>query len=165
MSGAGAAELVTLSAARAHLRLEDDYPAAQLQVYIDAACLAAAEFLNRRIFATMADMTAAVADTPADLSAAVAAHTAALALADLYEDAESRCSARADADALLRAARALATETRRGIIINAAIQAAILLTLGHLFENRQENIAGTIVSELKTGPQQLLMPFRIGMGV
>jgi len=40
---------------------------------------------------------------------------------------------------------------------------AMLLTIGHLFENREENVAGTIVSELKLGVQHLLSPYRIGM--
>jgi len=40
---------------------------------------------------------------------------------------------------------------------------AMLLTIGHLFENREENVAGTIVSEVKMGVQHLLSPYRIGM--
>jgi len=53
----------------------------------------------------------------------------------------------------------------RPIVINDSIRAAILLTVGHLYSNREENITGTIVAELKMGVQHLLTPYRIKMGV
>lgn len=53
----------------------------------------------------------------------------------------------------------------RPIVMNDSIRAAVLLTVGHLYANREENVTGTIVSELKTGVQSLLMPYRISMGV
>lgn len=40
---------------------------------------------------------------------------------------------------------------------------AMLLLIGHLYENREENVAGTIVSELKLGIPHLLSPYRIGL--
>lgn len=53
----------------------------------------------------------------------------------------------------------------RPIVINASIKAAVLLTLGHLYTNREGNVTGSIVSELKEPSKALLMPFRINMGV
>lgn len=51
------------------------------------------------------------------------------------------------------------------MVCNDLVRAAILLTLGHLYANREDNVVGTIVAELKTGAAQLLAPYRMGMGV
>lgn len=52
----------------------------------------------------------------------------------------------------------------RPIVANAAILSAVLLMLGHLWENREDSIVGTIVSPLPNGSKWLLTPHRIGMG-
>jgi hypothetical protein len=54
-----------------------------------------------------------------------------------------------------------------GVVINAAITAAILLILGHLFANREAVMAtpGIYAIELPMGARSLLQPYRIGMGV
>lgn len=52
-----------------------------------------------------------------------------------------------------------------GIVINAAIQAALLLIVGHLYANREDVVAGVSVAQLPNGSQYLLMPYRVGMGV
>lgn len=51
------------------------------------------------------------------------------------------------------------------IVVNPAIRAAILLTAGHLYRNREDVITGTIVSEMKEGARVLLWPHRVGLGV
>lgn len=50
------------------------------------------------------------------------------------------------------------------IVVNAAIQAAILLILGHLYANREEVITGTIATEIPKGSRSLLWPHRINPG-
>lgn len=57
------------------------------------------------------------------------------------------------------------TAKDEAIVSNAAIVGAILLTIGHLFVNREENVAGTSVSELKMGARSLLQPYRLVNGV
>ena len=52
--------IIDIDVARAHLRLEPDYPAQQVQPYLDAAEDAARQFLNRRIFADQAAKDAPV---------------------------------------------------------------------------------------------------------
>ena len=52
-----------------------------------------------------------------------------------------------------------------GIVINPAIQAALLLIVGHLYANREDVLAGVSVAQLPNGSQYLLMPYRVGMGV
>jgi len=160
----GPAELVGIPQVRAHLRLDDDYPAEQLQVYIGAAASAAEEFLNRRIFASETQRLEAVAGVPVLLAQAVAAHAAAIATADLVVDLDSRRAECSDADATLREARAAATEIRRGIVVRPAIVQAILLTIGHFFQHRSDVTEGD-AEELSMGCRYLLQPFRIGLGV
>lgn len=46
-----------------------------------------------------------------------------------------------------------------------AIRRAILLIVGHLYENREQTVIGTIVSELPMGVLFLLQPYRLKMGV
>lgn len=157
--------LIDLPTARAHLRVEDDYPEEQVALYLAAAEQTAAEFLNRRVFVDDSALGAAVGAVPAALTSASAAHTAAIDAAPLIEDCAVRDEALRHAARAFVAARTAARETYDGIVVNDAIKAAILLMLGHLFENRQDNVTGTIVSELPLSARSLLMPFRVGWGV
>lgn len=52
-----------------------------------------------------------------------------------------------------------------GIIINDAIKAAVLLTLGHLYANREDVVSGVSVSQLPNGADRLLQPYRAGLGL
>lgn len=112
--------LVTLEQAKAHLRLNDDDPAPDLQLKLRAAEIMAAEFLNRQLFP--------------------------------------------DEEAVAAAVQA-GTAGEHPMVVNDLIRAAILLTLGHLYANREENVTGTIVSKLDMGAKQLLGFFRKDMGV
>lgn len=47
----------------------------------------------------------------------------------------------------------------------APIAQAILMTIGHLYENRESVIAGTAASEVPLGATYLLDPYRLGMGL
>ncbi len=51
-----------------------------------------------------------------------------------------------------------------GIVINAAIMAAILLQIGNLYANREAVTTGG-TAELPLGVKHLLQPYRYGMGV
>lgn len=51
------------------------------------------------------------------------------------------------------------------IVVNDAIRAAVLLTLGHLYANRENVLVGSAVSEMKEGTRSLLWPYRVGLGV
>ncbi len=50
------------------------------------------------------------------------------------------------------------------MVVNAAIQAAILLILGHLYANREEVMPGT-ATKVPFGAHALLQPYRVGLGV
>lgn len=50
------------------------------------------------------------------------------------------------------------------MVVNDAIRAAVLLTLGHLYRNR-EAVVSEAANELPLGVTQLLWPHRVGLGV
>lgn len=156
--------LISLPTAKAHLRLESDYPDAQVQGKLDAAESMAAQFLNRRVYADAGALAAAITAVPAALVAAGVAYEAALTAADAIDDQVARCAAQEYALRVYRDAQTAACETYAGIVINPQLEAAMLLTLGHLFENRQDVQQGA-VQQLPIGATQLLFPFRVGLGV
>lgn len=50
------------------------------------------------------------------------------------------------------------------MIVDAAIKAAVLLTFGHLYANREDVVIGTSAVELPNGAKALLRPKRRNMG-
>ena len=156
--------VITLAAAKAHLRLPSDYPDDQVQGKLDAAERMAAEFLNRRVYADAGALTAAITAVPAALVAAGAAYQAALTAAEAIDDCVAERAAKGYALRAYRDAQNAACETYAGIVINPQIEAAMLLTLGHLFENRQDVQQGS-VEQMPIGAEQMLFPFRVGLGV
>jgi len=57
---------------------------------------------------------------------------------------------------------------RSPMVISAAVRAACLLILGHLYANREDTVTGintASVVALPMGSQALLTPYRIGWGV
>ncbi|WP_295379564.1 head-tail connector protein [uncultured Pseudacidovorax sp.] len=156
--------IITLAVARRHLRVEDDYPAEQIQGKLDAAEDHAAQYLNRRLFASAGDLQAAVDAVPADLAAARTAYDAATTAAANIEDPELQALARGRAEIAYVRAKTLAQETFDGIVLTPSIEAAVLLILGLLFQNREDGQAGTMTS-LPLGSRQLLTPYRVQLGV
>lgn len=51
------------------------------------------------------------------------------------------------------------------MVVNDLIRAAILLTLGHLYANREDVVFGASAVELPIASQNLLQPYRKQMGV
>ena len=52
-----------------------------------------------------------------------------------------------------------------GIVINPAIQAALLLIVGKLYACREDALVGVSVAQLPNGAEYLFHPYRTGMGV
>lgn len=154
--------LIDLPTARGHLRVDPDYPEAQVALYLNAAERLVAEFLNRRVFADDAELVAAVIAVPAAVTAASAAYDTALeAAADIEDDATQR-AAREHACRAYARAKTAARETYDGIVVNEAIEAAILLTMTSLHENRGDDPA---LAGLPLAAIQMAHPFRVGLGV
>lgn len=150
--------IIDINVARAHLRLEPDYPAQQVQMYLDAAEDAAMRFLNRRIFADQAAKNAAVAAI--DLVAAKKALDDAVKAAQALADPAARQAAMEYASYLYRQALSEANETFRGVLMNPQIQAGVLLIAAHLFERR-----GDAQAAIPEATYMLLYPYREGLGV
>ena len=48
-----------------------------------------------------------------------------------------------------------------GIVINPAIEAALLLIVGHLYAHREDVVAGVSVAKLPNGAEWLLAPYKV----
>lgn len=152
--------VITLDQARAHLRVEADYPAEQIQAYIAGAEDAAAQYLNRTVFADATAQSAALDALPASLAAARAAFDAAVSAAQGLDDPTARQATIDVARARLADARSAAGRSLNGIVSNPSIVAAALLTVGHLYSNRTDVVVGATVAELPNGVRALLRPYR-----
>jgi len=153
--------LPTLDQARTHCRAD---PAdTSVQFYLDAAILAASQFLNRQLYDTPALLADAVLEVPSELTLAQDAYGLAVEAANALEG-QARCAAMEAACNGLRAARYQADTIYQGMVSNAQVNAAILLTTGHLFRNR-EDVTSEAVNQLPQGAHALLWPYRVGLGV
>lgn len=150
--------IINIGVAREHLRLEPDYPAQQVQMYLDAAEDAAMRFLNRRIFADQAAKDAAVAAI--DLAAAKQALDDAIEAAEALTDPAAKQAAMEYACYVYQQALSEADETFRGVLMNPQIQAGVLLIAAHLFERR-----GDAQAAIPEEAYMLLYPYREGLGV
>ena len=154
--------LVDLQTARDHLRVDADYPDEQVVPYLYAAERLVTEFLNRRIYADDAALSAAVAAVPAAVTAASIAYEDALEAAADIEDRATYEAFEGHATRTYERARTLARETYDGIVMNDALTAAILLTLSSLHENRGDDGGQEAMPRAAIA---LAYPFRVGLGV
>lgn len=152
--------LIDLSTAKAHLRVDGADDDVMIAIYAGAAERAAIEFIGRNIYADPAALAAAVAAAPAALSAATATYDAAVLAADALDAGVEQDMALMAADEAYSAAKAAARMTHQGIVINDQIKAAMLLTIGHLYANREDVATGVSVAALPMGCGYLLQPFR-----
>lgn len=158
------ADLVPVDVAKLHLRAEDADDA-EVQLKLTAAERAAALFLNRRIFADEQEMADEIALVPAAMIDAGTAYRAAITAAEAITDSVARAASVEYAQHVYETAQRAAYETRHGVVVDELITAGILLTAGHLWENRQDVVVGASVAELPRGAQTMLWPYRIGLGV
>lgn len=156
--------VIAIELAMAHLLAEPE-DQVLIQAQLDAAEEAAMRFLNRRFFADQDALDAAKSDTTQRTRDARGAYAIAISTADLPENTDIRCKLRDNAKNNLAEADELIDMDERGIVITAAITAACLLKLGHLFANREEVVVGSTGVELPLASKSLLAPYRVRMGV
>lgn len=154
--------LVTDDQVRNHLRIDEGE---DVSVYVGAAERAAIDFLNRNVYKDQDALDAAQLTVTPTLIAARATYVAAVAEASAIEDRDASIEAKTYALDQYFAARLRAYRIRKGIVVNEAVQAAILLTIGHLYANREDVVVGASVVELPMASQHLLQPYRVCMGV
>lgn len=159
--------VIDIDLAMKHLRAESE-DLFDVQSKLDSAEDAAEQFLNRRIYVDDAALIAAMGTVIGLRAQYRLSLDASLQAAFLIENYGDRCMAESDArsrhEESLRAAAMIA----RGIVLNKSITAACLLTLGHLWANREDAVTGintSSVIELPHGSRSLLVPYRVDLGV
>ena len=156
---------ITTAEAKLHLRVDGVAEDALIGIYIAAAEASAVAFIDRAVYADQPALDAALATAPAALSAATLAYDDAIVIANALPGAVEREAATLAADNALLCARMHYRRIMDGMMVNEAIRAAILLTTGHLYANREDVVTGVTVAALPNGAQYLLQPYRVGMGV
>ncbi|PMV79622.1 phage gp6-like head-tail connector protein [Pseudomonas sp. FW306-1C-G01A] len=156
--------VINIELAMKHLLAEpEDQDLVQSQ--LDGAEDAAMAYLQRSFFVDQASLDAARLQVPASRNTARLRYDADMVAAALIDDHLLRCESMADANFAFKESLDAATRVARGMVLNASIQSACLLKLGHLFANREEVVTGTISTELPLASKSLLTPYRVGMGV
>ena len=153
--------LVSLYRVKLHLRVTSDDEDVTIGIYAMAAEHAALSYIDRKVYATQAELTAAITAAPGAFAAAVLAYNAAIDAAYLLTDEHETREAVRVACLAFDLSRITARQTHDGIVVNDAIVAAILLTTGHLYANRENSVMGVNISTLPNGADSLLMPYRV----
>lgn len=157
--------LIDLDTAKAHLNVTVDLEDADITLKLEAAEQSALEFIGRNVYADMDALTAAQDAAPVTLAAASAAYLAATAAAASIVNGVDRDMALFGAVEAYTQAQTAARRTYQGIVVTSAIKAAILLILGSLYANRENEVVGAPVAALPMGAYALLQPYRVGMGI
>lgn len=160
--------VIDIAVALRHQRIDDDTDAqllADAQIKLNAAELSAMQFLNRNVYANAAALSAARATVPALHVAASEAYDAAIADAQSITDAHYQAVLTDAAEQIYCDAKATIGAIAMGMVINDQIIGAILLIFGHLYENREDVVAGLSLAQLPKGAEYLLWPYRVGLGV
>lgn len=153
--------ILTANEARAHCRLDDDYPIEQLQPYIDGAERHVIAYLNRSVFADLAALNAAQEALAEGLGQAYDARQSAIQAAESVENPAQRKAMIELAEKRYIDAQLQATRVMHGIVADGTIRAAMLLTLGNLFAHRETDVVGVSVAALPTGVPELLRAYRV----
>ena len=152
---------VTLAEAKIHLRVDGTDEDALIGLYINAAEQAAVKALDRGVYADGTALQTAMTAAPAALTAATAAYTAAVAAAEAVTDTTEQTAALQVAEAAYMRAQVAYRQVFDGIVVNDQIKAAVLLTVGHLYANREDVVVGASVSALPNGADHLLQPYKV----
>lgn len=152
---------VTLAEAKSHLRVYGNDDDALIGIYIAAAEKSAVAIVDRGVYADDAAKDAAIATAPVALSDATAAYTAAITAAHEMADACDQAAAIKAANASYTRAHVAYRKATDGIVADDIIKAATLLIVGHLYENREDVVAGQALSKLPNGAEWLLAPYKV----
>lgn len=155
--------LISIEVAKSHLRVVGNDEDADIELKLEAAEQSAVSYLNRNVYPDKVALEAAIEAAPAAFAEARQEQLAAMAAAALLTDCDERAMAKLAAAERWSTVRLAGIHTHRGIVINSAIKAAILLIVGHLYENREDVVVGLSVAQLPLSATSLLRPHRIGV--
>ncbi len=148
--------IVSIETAIHHLRADAD-DSLDIQHKLEAAQEMAEQFIGRRIYANYLFVYAAAKTALADMEALMAEKATILDsnVEDYLKNIQLEQLDSRWYEVLMSA---------RGIASNTAIEVAILLTLGTLYEHREDVVIGTSIVRLPQAAEHRLQPYRI-MGV
>lgn len=136
--------ITPIEVAMHHLRADED-DEADVQRKLDAAEEIAAQYMGRTIYPDAETLAAAATQAAEQISTMLNAGGGKIELDDSH----------AYHDALMQ---------RRGVVMNPAIEAGVLLILGTLYAHREDVTVGFSATELPIAATHRLQPYRI-MGV
>lgn len=153
--------LITIQQARDHCKADSDDDA-MLTIYANAAEKAVAKLVNRNLYLDAPAMAAARQAIPGALTTALATYDAAITAAEALEDEREAAVAKEMAEAALAEVNLDHANTIYGIVAPYDLIAATLLTLGHLWANRESVVVGPSMGaiELPMGVYALCWPHR-----
>lgn len=152
---------VTTSEAKLHLRVDSADEDALIGVYITAAEQMAIALLDRGVYADDTALGVAKAAAPGELDTAIAAYESAIAAAEALADETAKAASIQTAGNGLLRAKVAHRHAMDGMVVNEAIKAAVLLTVGHLYANREDVVIGASVAALPNGADYLLQPYKV----
>lgn len=152
---------VTLAEAKAHLRVYGNDDDALIGIYIAAAEKSAVAIVDRGVYADDAAKEAAIDAAPGALADATVAYAASITAAHELADACDKAAAIKAANASYIRAQVAFRKATDGIVADDIIKAATLLIIGHLYENREDVVAGQALSKLPNGAEWLLNAYKV----
>ncbi|MGE4334662.1 MAG: head-tail connector protein [Pigmentiphaga sp.] len=142
-----------------HCRAEpEDGPL--LESLLASAESAVAGHLNRAVFASAVELRAAQDALPLAAGEAQDAYDAAIANASSLNNSAAQEMAVFLARERLAAAKLGFSRVLHGMVVNPRVTAAVRLTLGSLYANREQVVVGVTAAELPQGVAELLKPDR-----
>lgn len=147
--------MIDMALARVHLKADnEDIENDLIAQYIASAKTICEGYCNRKFYETTEARTADRITALVDLELARDVRDAEL---DLTEDCEERSLATSTYIQALGNVRARIN----GVVVDDAIRAAMLMTLGHLYKNRQDVVAGQYsgATQMPVGAQRILQPY------
>ena len=152
---------VTLAEAKLHLRVTEPDEDALIGLYINAAEQAAIKALDRGVYADNTALQTAMTAAPAALTAATAAKESAITAAQAMTDVTEQAAALHAAETAYMRALVAYRQAFDGIVVNDQIKAAVLLTVGSLYAQREDVVVGVSVAQLPNGAEWLLAPYKV----
>lgn len=124
---------------------------------------AVAGHLNRALFSSQDELATAQNALPQAAGEAQDAYDAAMVAAEIMPNPAAREMAILLAEERLKEARIAFQRILFGMVATPRIEAAVRLTLGNLYENREEVVVGATAIRLPQGVPELLRADRRGM--
>lgn len=143
-------KLITLDQARDHCKADGDDDD-MIEIYADAAESACAQIANRNLYLDEAELAAAIAAVPTAMTTAYVDYDAAVVIATNYDDDRISTMMLANAQAALNLSTIDAERTLHGISAEKFpdIIAAVLMTVGHFYRNRENVVGGQGASAIE----------------